>query len=53
LNGRKFGRMNIIADVNLIEESGSEYIEIIVDSYPFPVNYRGKYFTAVVVPCRK
>lgn len=29
--------MNIIAD-------GLEYIEIIVDSYPFPVNYRGKYY---------
>lgn len=36
--------MNIIADVNLIEENGLEYIEIIVDSYPFPVNYRGKYY---------
>ena len=36
--------MNIIADVNLIEENGLEYIEIIVDSYPFPVNYRGIYY---------
>ena len=27
--------MNIIADVNLMEENGLEYIEIIVDSYPF------------------
>ncbi len=36
--------MNIIADVNLKEENGLEYIEIIVDSYPFPVNYRGKYY---------
>ncbi len=48
--------MNIIADINLIEENGLEYIEIIVyklnkhtlafivDSYPFPVNYRGKYY---------
>ena len=36
--------MNIIADVNLVEENGLEYIEIIVDSYPFPVNYRGKYY---------
>lgn len=44
LNGRKSGKMNIIADVNLIEENGLEYIEIIVDSYPFPVNYRGKYY---------
>lgn len=36
--------MNIIADVNLIEENGLEYIEIIVDSYSFPVNYRGKHY---------
>lgn len=36
--------MNIIADVNLIEENELEYIEIVVDSYPFPVNYRGKYY---------
>ncbi|WP_330572257.1 DUF3737 family protein [Petralouisia muris] len=36
--------MNIIADVNLIEENGLESIEIIVDSYPSPVNYRGKYY---------
>lgn len=36
--------MNIIVDVNLVEENGLEYIEIIVDSYPFPVNYRGKYY---------
>lgn len=36
--------MNIIADVNLIEENGLEYIEIVVDGYPFPVNYRGKYY---------
>ncbi len=36
--------MNIIADVNLIEENGLEYIEIVVDRYPFPVNYKGKYY---------
>ena len=36
--------MSIIADVNLIEENGLKYIENIVDSYPFPVNYRGKYY---------
>lgn len=36
--------MNIIANVNLIEENGLEYIEIVVDCYPFPVNYKGKYY---------
>lgn len=36
--------MNIIADVNLVEEDEMGYIEIVVDSYPFPVNYRGKYY---------
>lgn len=36
--------MGIIADVNLREKDGKEYIEIIVDKYPSLISLRGKYY---------
>ena len=35
--------LGIICDINLLEEDGNQFIEIIVDSYPNPVNYKGHY----------
>jgi len=35
--------LGIVADVNLQQEDGKEYLEIIVNPYPSPVNYRGEY----------
>jgi ATP-dependent DNA helicase RecG len=37
--------LGIIADVNILSESvtGKQYIEIVVESYPYPVNYKGEY----------
>lgn len=36
--------MGIMVDVNLKEEADSQYLEIIVESYPNPVNYKGQYY---------
>jgi len=35
--------MGIMVDVNLKEETGSQYLEIVVESYPNPVSYKGQY----------
>lgn len=37
--------LGIIADVNILSESvtGKHYIEIVVEPYPYPVNYKGEY----------
>lgn len=35
--------LGIIVDVNLLIENNKEYIEIIVESCPYPVNYKGQY----------
>ncbi|MBC7412351.1 MAG: putative DNA binding domain-containing protein [Bacteroidia bacterium] len=35
--------LGILIDVNLHEETNSYFIEIIVESYPYPVNYKGQY----------
>ena len=35
--------LGIVIDVNLKEETDKEYIEIIVDAHPNPVNYKGEY----------
>ena len=32
-----------IVDVNLHEKDGLDYIEILVDPYPYPINYKGEY----------
>jgi len=36
--------LGIIVDVNLLEESGKEYLEIHVESYPNPISYKGDYY---------
>jgi len=35
--------LGLVLDVNLLTKNGLEYIEIIVEPYPFPVNYKGQY----------
>ena len=36
--------LGIIADVNLRTEYGKDYLEIVVEKYPFLISYRGKYY---------
>ena len=36
--------LGILVDVNLKSENGKEYLEIIVESYPYPISYRGHYY---------
>jgi len=36
--------MGIVADVNLCEEGGLEYIQIVVEKYPSLISYHGKYY---------
>ena len=36
--------LGILVDVNLKTEDGKEYIEIITESYPYPISYRGHYY---------
>ncbi len=36
--------LGIMPVVNLFSKEGKEYIEIIVEPYPFPVNYKGQYY---------
>lgn len=35
--------LGILVDVNLRSETGTDYLEIIVEPYPYPVNYKGQY----------
>lgn len=35
--------LGIMVDVNLLEENGKQYLEITVDPYPYPINYKGQY----------
>ena len=35
--------LGIIVDVNLHELDGLQYLEIVTDAYPYPVNYKGEY----------
>jgi len=37
--------LGILVEVNLREEGGAEFLEIVVDPYPHPISYRGHYFT--------
>lgn len=34
--------LGILVDVNIKTKSKLEYIEIVVDAYPYPVNYKGQ-----------
>ena len=35
--------LGILVKVNLREEGGREFLEIVVDAYPYPVSYKGEY----------
>ena len=35
--------LGIMTQVNLREESGKEFLEIVVEPYPYPVSYKGEY----------
>jgi ATP-dependent DNA helicase RecG len=35
--------LGIMVDVNLHTKAQSDFIEIIVEGYPYPVNYKGQY----------
>lgn len=36
--------LGIMVEVNLRKKGKAEYVEIKVDEYPYPINYRGQYF---------
>ena len=36
--------LGIIVDVNLLDADGLDYIEVIVEAYPYPISYRGHYY---------
>lgn len=36
--------MGIVVDVNLLEQDGLEYIEVVIEASNIPINYRGKYY---------
>ena len=36
--------MGIVADVNLLEQDGLEYIEVVIEPSNIPINYKGKYY---------
>ena len=35
--------LGIVVEVNLREESGKEYLEIVVEPYPCPISYKGEF----------
>lgn len=36
--------LGIIVDVNLLDADGLDYIEVVVEAYPYPISYRGHYY---------
>ena len=36
--------LGLMIDVNLHSDLGQDYLEIIVESYPYPISFRGKYY---------
>ena len=36
--------LGVMAEVNLLEKDGKEYLEIITEPYTTPISYRGKYY---------
>jgi ATP-dependent DNA helicase RecG len=36
--------LGLMVDVNLHTENGNDYLEIVVEPYPFPISLRGKYY---------
>ena len=35
--------LGIIVDVNLLNQNNLDYVEIIVEAYPYPIGYKGQY----------
>lgn len=35
--------LGILVEVNLLKKSGKEYLEIVVEPYPYPISYKGQY----------
>lgn len=35
--------LGIVADVNLCSENGLDYLQIVVEPYPYPISYKGEY----------
>lgn len=44
LPNKVLSHLGILVEVNLHEEDEKEYLEIIIEPYPYPVSYRGSYF---------
>lgn len=36
--------LGLMVDVNLHTKNGDDYLEIVVEPYPFPISLRGKYY---------
>ena len=36
--------MGIMVDVNLKENAGKHYLEIVTEAYPYPISFRGRYY---------
>ena len=36
--------LGIIVEVNLLDADGLDYIEVVVEAYPYPISYRGHYY---------
>lgn len=36
--------LGILVDINLLSHNQVEFLEIIVEPYPYPINYKGQYF---------
>ena len=36
--------LGVLIDANIKNDSNKEYLEIVTDAYPYPVNYKGKYY---------
>lgn len=36
--------LGLMVDVNLHTENGNDYLEIVIEPYPFPISLRGKYY---------
>ena len=36
--------LGVLVDVNIKNDLGKDYLEIVTDAYPYPVNYKGKYY---------
>lgn len=36
--------MGILVEANRLEEEGTVYVEILVEPYPYPISYRGRYY---------